>query len=279
MLFAPPSGTELVKALGVGTLFQVALVRAGDTTLICKRLTPRALLEPAGRAAIVREAKVLALARHPALPSIVRVGSDEHGPFVLETRAEGVSLRDLVEHWAERGEDVPARLIAHIAARATRALDEIQHLQAAADGSPLGIVHGDLGPDHVLLGPFGEARLVDFGAARWAGMDASLAGGDRGTLPYVAPEVARGEAAPSAAADVYALAATLLYVATGQPPCDTHDEPAMLAEIGDRGIAPARVHAATAFTEAQRQVLAAALVLDATARKKSAAALRAAFDG
>jgi serine/threonine-protein kinase len=279
MLFAPPSGTELVKALGAGTLFQVALVRAGDTTLICKRLTPRALLEPAGRAAIVREAKVLALARHPALPSIVRVGSDEHGPFVLETRAEGVSLRDLVEHWAERDERVPARLIAHIAARATRALDEIQRLQAAADGSPLGIVHGDLGPDHLLLGPFGEARLVDFGAARWTGMDASLAGSDRGTLPYVAPEVARGEAAPSAAADVYALAATLLYLATGKPPCDTHDEPAMLAEIGDRGIAPARVHAATAFTEAQRQVLAAALVLDVGARETSAATLRSAFDG
>src|SRR6187200_1515075 len=103
MPFAAPAGTEIVEALGSGTVFDVALVTEGGTTLICKRLTPRALRAPAGRAAMVREAKVLAVAKHPALPALVRVGNDGHGPFLLETRADGVSLREIVDGWRYRG--------------------------------------------------------------------------------------------------------------------------------------------------------------------------------
>jgi serine/threonine-protein kinase len=274
MAFAPPSGTVLLEALGAGTVFQVALVRDGDEVLVCKRPTSRAVREPAARAALVREAKALSLARHPALPTVRRVGSDEHGPYLLETRVLGLSLRALVAAWRERGA-LPALLLGHVAAEATRALAEIHAL--AGEQGPLQLSHGDLGPDHVLLEPHGAVRFVDLGAARWAGMRADEASGDRGTLPYAAPEVTRGEQAPDAAGDVYALAATLLFVATGEPPCAARTEPAMVAEIGEHGIAPARVETATAFSAEQRGALAAALRFERDARVTSAAALRDAF--
>ncbi|HVY47425.1 MAG TPA: protein kinase, partial [Minicystis sp.] len=82
MPFAPPEGTALVEHLGSGTVFDVAVVRDAGARLVCKRLTRRARDEAAGRAAMVREARLLAVARHPALPTLVRVGADAHGPFV-----------------------------------------------------------------------------------------------------------------------------------------------------------------------------------------------------
>src|SRR5262245_34099518 len=114
MPFAPPLGTELAGVLGSGTFFEVALVGAGDAVPVCKRLTPRMLAEPTGRAALVREAKVLALAKHPALPALVRVGADQHGPFLLETRADGVPLTHVVESWRALGKAVPQRFVGHV---------------------------------------------------------------------------------------------------------------------------------------------------------------------
>lgn len=282
MPFAPPAGTELVSHLGAGTVFDVAVVReppraegAPDVALICKRLTPRVLREPAGRAAIIREAKVLALARHPALPRLIRVGADGHGPFVIETRTEGVSLRELVEAWRSRAGGVPALLAAHVARASIEALDQIHALED--EHGPLRVVHGDLGPDNMMLGPIGQIGVIDLGAARWRGMEPDLVTADRGTLPFVAPEVARGDEPPSAAADVYALAATLLYVATGLSPVDASEPAAMLVEVGERGVRVDRIDRAGAFTPEQRRALAAALAFDRGARAEGAGALRAAF--
>lgn len=289
MAYAAPEGTELVRRLGAGTMFDVALVReraperhegggGGERrTLVCKRLTSRMVREPVGRAAIVREAKALLLANHPALPAIVRVGFDPYGPFVLETALEGAPLRGLVEAWRARGKKVPPRLVAHIARASIEALAEIHEL---ADGArPIELVHGDIGPDHVLLGPLGDVRFIDFGAARFQGMESELATDDRGTLPYVAPEVARGEAPPSAQADVYALAATLLFLASGGPICRVREEAAMLVEVGERGVRVDLLEEASAFAEQERSALRAALSIEPKARPASARALLAAFDG
>ena len=271
MSFAPPETTELVAPLAAGSVFQVALVRERGELLVCKRLLPRMRTEPAARAALVREAMALARARHPALPSLRRVGKDEHGPFVIEERVEGTSARALVEGWRARGQPVPPRLWAHLAAEAAQALAELHEL--ASEEGPLSLSHGDLGPDHLILSPLGAARFLDLGAARFAGMDPSLETGDRGTLPFAAPEVARGEAPPGQAADVYALAATLTFLATGGPLCRAQDDAAMLLEIGERGLDVGLLTQAPALSTRARDALCRALALDPEARPASARAL------
>jgi eukaryotic-like serine/threonine-protein kinase len=265
MRFVAPEGTELVEPLPSGSVFQVARVREGSAVVVCKRLLPRVRREPAGRAAIVREATALARAHHPALPGLLRVGTDGHGPFVLQTHAEGTSVRALVEGWRARGHDVPPRLVAHLAHAAAEALAEIHAL--VHDGAPLLLSHGDLGPDHVILGPLGDVRFIDLGAARFAGMDAALDTGDRGTLPFAAPEVARGDTPPGQTTDVYALAATILFLATGGAPlAATRDEASMLLEIGERGLDPALADRAAGFSQGAREGLRNALALDPAAR-------------
>jgi serine/threonine-protein kinase len=272
MRFSPPEGTELVEPLPAGSVFHVALVRDGGEIVVCKRLLPRVREEPAARAAMVREASALAKAKHPAVPALRRVGSDAHGPFVIEEHVEGVSVRGLCEGWRARGRGVPERLCGHLAIAAAEALCEVHEL--AGEGGPLGLSHGDLGPDHLILTPIGAVRFVDFGAARYAGMDPALETGDRGTLPFVAPEVARGEATPGQAADVYALAATILFVATaGEPLVAARDEAAMLLEIGERGIVPPRCDLALGLSEECGLALWQALSLDAARRPPDARAL------
>lgn len=80
-----------------------------------------------------------------------------------------------------------------------------------------GVTHRDLKPHNIILSPVGP-KLIDFGIARGAGQTAlTQVGAAPGTPGYTAPEViTRNEV--SAAADVFALGATMAAVATGRPP-------------------------------------------------------------
>lgn len=258
-----------------GSLFDVRRVREGGREAVEKRILPRFRREPEARAALVREAQVLAAAKHPSLPELLRVGADDKGPYLVETFVSGASIRWIVESWSPRG-GVPARLTGHIVREAFAVLAELSEL--AGPAGPLGFVHGDIGPDHVVLGPTGEVRLLDFGASRIAALPASLLGEGRGTLPFVPPEVARGESPPDAGADVYSLAATLLFLAAGKPLCDAMDEAAMLFEVGTRGVRTELVAAASGLSRAEREALTRALAVDPSQRLTSARAILAAID-
>jgi serine/threonine protein kinase len=132
-------------------------------------------------------------------------------------------------------------------------------------------VHGDLGPDNILLGPTGELRLIDLGACCFRGIDPALVHGkDRGTLPFVAPEVARGEASLSASHDVYALAATLLFVALSRPLLASSGDAALLLRVGERGLDADLIAEATSFTPEQQASLVTALAFEPSARPSSA---------
>jgi serine/threonine protein kinase len=256
-------------------LFDVRLLREDGRDLVEKRLLPRFRREPEARAALVREAQVLTSVRHPAVPELVRVGADDKGPFLVETFAAGASVRRIVDFWDSRG-GVPPRLAGHLARQAFAALTELHGL-FGHDG-PLSFVHADIGPDHVLLGPAGDVRFVDFGASRVATLSHALLGQGRGTLPFVAPEIARGEIAPNAAGDVYSLAATILFLVAREPICRAREEAAMLLEIGSRGVRVDLLDQAESFRPAEREALRRALALDPARRHTRAVEVLTAFD-
>lgn len=176
---------------------------------------------PASMVRLERESLVTARLQHPAIVPIYDHGRLPDGQcFYAMKLVRGRSLRE------------------EIAARPTlrERLELLPHVLAVVDAMSYaheeGVLHRDLKPSNVLVGPFGETMIIDWGLAKevaypeddvrvvgGAASDAALTrdGAVLGTPAYMAPEQARGEGV-DARADVYALGAILHHLVAGVPP-------------------------------------------------------------
>ncbi len=170
----------------------------------------------------VREQRITARLQHPAIIPIYDAGALLDGePFFAMRLVKGESL----DRTAAGARSIEDRL------RLLPAVLGVVDAVAYAHGE--GVVHRDLKPQNVLVGPFGEVVVLDWGLAREVDaakeIDASSeephpddpaatrAGEVLGTLAYMAPEQAAGRVA-DARSDVYGLGAILYHVLTGASP-------------------------------------------------------------
>ena len=222
-----------------------------------KRLSPRERGEPEARARLVAEARLLGLLRGPSFPRLIASGEDELGPWHRVERAPFPT-------WAERlargpvGRDLVLRAIPVV----FRAVADL-HEAADAEG-PLAVVHGDPSPANLVLDDRVEhAVLLDLDLASWRDAHPPADGAFRGTLAYVAPEVARGHP-PTVRSDLFAFAATLLEGILGHAPRRGHSFPALLARAAEEPLdlrdAPAALAACLAHDPAARPASARALL-------------------
>src|SRR6187551_2549730 len=195
-------GYRVVRALGRGGSGAVYLVRdEGGETAALKLVD---LSDAGARVRLSREVAALQALRHPAVPRVLDAELDDADPFVVFEFIDGPSLGQLVR---ERGPFPPRRLV-QLAEALTAALAAVH---------AAGVVHRDVTPANILMGPHGPA-LIDFGLSQRHEDDRlTRTGLVSGTAGYVAPEVIDG-ADPTAASDDWALAATLAFAATGRPP-------------------------------------------------------------
>jgi eukaryotic-like serine/threonine-protein kinase len=167
-----------------------------------------------------REGQVLAGLEHPSIVKLVAFGQlDEGQPYVAMEWLEGEDI-------AQRQRRLPLSLAQCLQVGAMVA-------DALAAAHAAGIIHRDVKPSNVILvgsapmapgsvppqpeGPM-LAKLVDFGVASAEDAKLTRTGAIVGTPAYMAPEQARGDGEVTAAADLYALGATLFEMIAGRPP-------------------------------------------------------------
>jgi len=219
------SGTRyrLVRRVGRGGMGSVYL--AEDTSL-ARRVALKVLDVDDARGdlaeRLVREARILARLEHPGIVPVHDVGRLADGRVFYAMR--------FVE-----GE----RLDRHVAARPglpERLRLFLRVCEAVAFAHSRGVLHRDLKPENVMVGPFGEVLVMDWGVAKLlrdsavsaAAVEGSVAveAGDRtghgsilGTPGFMSPEQARGETdSLDARSDVWALGSVLRFLLEGGGP-------------------------------------------------------------
>jgi len=178
-----------------------------------------------------REARIIAGLEHPGIVPVHDVGSLPDGRvFYAMKLVSGQRL----DAFLRAGRPLPEKLRVFL-----RVCEPVAFAHAH------GVIHRDLKPENVMVGPFGEVLVMDWGVAKRLGDDAPAqepvggpgeepkVGADAGpparggtahgtvlgTPAWMAPEQARGEVERlDARADVYALGAILYYMLTGRAP-------------------------------------------------------------
>lgn len=155
------------------------------------------------------EAQALAHVRGAGIVRVLEVALGHDPPYLVMSWIKGGSLRRRV-----RGVEL------------VEALQLFQRvLEPLARVHREGVVHGDLKPENLLLGPAGSILLADFGLSRritqrTATLSVSLSQEDArlaGTLDYMAPEQRKGER-PTPRSDVYACGVILYELLVGSRP-------------------------------------------------------------
>jgi serine/threonine-protein kinase len=192
---------------------------------------------------MIREARTLARLEHPGIVPVHDVGTLVDGRvFYAMKLVRGAPLHELTATGlAER-----LRIVERVC-------------EAVAFAHAHGVIHRDLKPQNVMVGPFGEVLVMDWGVAKIVGDPTMSLGTDSipdtdghaepstghgvvlGTPGYMAPEQAAGDASlVDARADVYAIGAMLRDLCSGNTVAEGRNAevPRPLAAIIRRAMAP-----------------------------------------
>jgi serine/threonine protein kinase len=202
---------------------KVEIIRDGDAIVVEKRLSRREVGEPEAVASLRAEAALLeALGGRPT-PRLVAAGDD----FI---RTAHVPFPTLAGRLDQAADAMFVETVVRVSLIALAALHEAED----ATG-PLDIVHVDISPANLAVAQDGsEVVILDLGLAIHRGSP-PRDGAFRGTALYAAPEVARGER-PTVQSDLFSLGATLLHVATGEPPRSQKSLAALIAAAAETPI-------------------------------------------
>ncbi|HET7041914.1 MAG TPA: serine/threonine-protein kinase [Gemmatimonadales bacterium] len=212
---APAPGTQLgqltlERLLGQGGFASVwAAQRPDGQRVAVKILKPRYAGDEAFELRFRQESQFAANLGHPRIIKIGEIGRE--GVFVYFT----MDLYPASLATALAQGPLPEQQLIDITRDVTEAL-AFAHAQ--------GVVHRDIKPDNILLGPDGRAVVSDFGIARAVSGYVSATGVNMtiGTPHYLSPEQAQGRPIDGRS-DLYSLGITLYKAATGDLPFKSKD--------------------------------------------------------
>lgn len=174
----------------------------------------------------VHEAQVLAKLEHPGIVPIYELGRRPDGtPYYAMRKVRGQSLTKALE--ACNSLDDRLSLLP--------SLVDVAHTVGFAHAQ--GVTHRDLKPDNVMVGPFGETLVVDWGLAVIEGGETE--GELAGTPAYMSPEQVNG-AKIDARSDVWAMGVMLFELLSGTLPFDASTVTELLNKVKNDDVPPIR---------------------------------------
>jgi serine/threonine-protein kinase len=264
-LARPPQPRQRYRALrphakgGLGAVF-VALDEELHREVALKEIQERHAHHPENRRRFLLEAEVTGALEHPGIVPVYGLGVYPDGrPFYAMRFIRGRSLDQAIKEFHDEGSS------ARPAGERILALREllgrfVAVCNAVAYAHSRGVLHRDLKPANIMLGPYGETLVVDWGLAKVADQPDAAAGDDAliqlpsaqtvaptaggrvlGTPQYMSPEQASGrldEMGP--ASDVYSLGATLFQLLTGKSPFPADNIQEVLRRVREGDLVPPR---------------------------------------
>ena len=202
---------------GMGVVYQ-AEDTALQRTVALKFLPPELTRDADAKQRFLHEARAAAALDHPNICNMHEIGETAGGEIYLVMACyEGETLRDRIR----RG-PLPLAEALSLA---------IQAGDGLAEAHARGVVHRDIKPANLFITTKGQLKILDFGLAKLAGASAlTQTGSTLGTVGYLAPEQARGEAI-DARTDIWSLGVVLYELVAGQSPFRGEYAQAVIYEI------------------------------------------------
>jgi serine/threonine-protein kinase len=198
---------ERVAAGGFGVVY-----RAHDEQLerdVAVKVLPQGTLNnESSRRNFRKEALALAKMNHANIEMVYEFGSQDGVDFLVMEYVSGKTLTEKLTEGA-----VSEKELVSLATQIVAAVEEAHDR---------GIVHRDLKPANILITPKGQAKVLDFGLAKWLKPGEELTADHKtdsltaaGTLPYMSPEQLNGENVDERT-DIYSLGAVFYEMAVNQ---------------------------------------------------------------
>ncbi len=207
---------EIIEKIGSGGMAEVykALDHRLNRFVAIKILKADLAQDPDLRRRFHAESQAVAMLSHPNIVSVYDVNHSGGVDYIVMELIEGITLKQYINrkgilNWKEA---------LHFTTQIVKALE---HAHSR------GIIHRDIKPHNIMLLKDGNVKVADFGIARLLTTQNTLTKQTLGSVHYISPEQAKGDAADTRS-DLYSVGVVMYEMLTSRLPFEG-DSPVSIA--------------------------------------------------